>query len=114
MTKKEEPFNQPSLREQLEASRRINRNIAEGLQPQPRGKAKPADEEEEETIIPAKMKKAELQAALKEAGIAFETDANKDRLVELYSDYLADHQDDGEEEGGEGDDDSGDGAGAEE
>lgn len=114
MTKKEEPFKQPSLRDQLEASRRINRNIEEGLQPQPRGKTKPADEEEEETIIPAKMKKAELQAALKEAGIAFETDANKDRLVELYSDYLADHQNDEEEEGGEGDDDSGDGAGAEE
>ena len=113
MSKKEEQYKQPSLRDQLEASRRINRNIAEGLQPQPRAAApKPGDEEEEETIIPAKMKKAELQAALTEAGVAFETDANKDRLIQLYSDYLADHQEDGEEE--EGGDDSGDGAGAEE
>lgn len=49
-------------------------------------------EDSGETIEPAKMKKAELQEALREAGVAFETDDNKDRLVQLYSDWLADNQ----------------------
>lgn len=56
------------------------------------GGSEEEEEEEQQTIEPAKMKKAELQEALREAGVAFETDDNKDRLVELYSDYLADNQ----------------------
>jgi len=47
------------------------------------------DEDAEETVEPGKMKVAELREALDAAGVDYETDANKARLVELYTDYLS-------------------------
>jgi len=42
-----------------------------------------------ETVEPGKLKVAELREALDAAGVDYETDANKARLVELYTDYLS-------------------------
>ena len=38
---------------------------------------------EEKPVVVSKMTKAELQDALSEKGVWFESDANKDRLIEL-------------------------------
>lgn len=76
---KERDVRQPSLKEQIEASRRINRNI--------NGEDAPDDEGEELPI--SKMKVADLRAALDVAGVAYEGDANKARLVELLTEHRA-------------------------
>lgn len=115
MTKKksEDSYNKHSLRDMIANSRRINNNIVGKPHREP---SAPSGEEEEEEIIPANMKVAELKAALDEAGIAYKPSDKKDDLVQLYSDYLADNSEEEEEEegageGGEGDGGEGEGAG---
>ena len=83
MAKKEKQAQQPSMKEQLKAQKRIDANISG---------AEVADEEETEEIIPEKMKVDELKAALDEAGVEYDSDAKKADLVKLYSDWLTDNQ----------------------
>lgn len=105
MTKKksEDSYNKHSLRDMIANSRRINNNIAGKSRREP---SAPDTEEEEEEIIPANMKVAELKAALGKAGIAYKPSDKKGDLVQLYSNYLADNSSEEEEgagsEGGEG------------
>ncbi len=75
---KERGAPQPSLKDQLAASRKINLNIS--------GDRDPEEEEEQD---PKKMKVAELKAALTEAGVEFEADANKAALVALLTEHRA-------------------------
>ena len=82
MAKKEKQAQQPSMKEQLKAQKRIDANIS--------GAELPDDEGEE--IIPEKMKVDELKAALDEVGVAYDSDAKKADLVKLYSDWLTDNQ----------------------
>lgn len=83
MAKKEKQAQQPSMKEQLKAQKRIDANISGAEVP---------DEEETEEIIPEKMKVDELKAALDEAGVAYNSDDKKADLVKLYSDWLTDNQ----------------------
>lgn len=82
---KEPKDGQPSIRDLLNHQKRIDANI--------RGETLPEDEEEEETIVPENMTVAELKAALDEANVEYSSDDKKADLVQLYSDYLADNQD---------------------
>jgi hypothetical protein len=94
MAKKKDSVKQPSLKEQLAASRRINDNIAGVV----REEEEEQEEEEEEGIVPENMTVAELKAALDEAGVEYKSDDKKADLVQLYSDWLADQQGEEEEE----------------
>lgn len=93
MAKKKDSVKQPSLKEQLAASRRINDNIAGVVREE-----EEEQEEEEEGIVPENMTVAELKAALDEAGVEYKSDDKKADLVQLYSDWLADQQGEEEEE----------------
>lgn len=92
MAQKDKKFRQPSLRDQLNASKRINANINGTELPEQE------EEEEEEAIVPENMTVAELKAALDEAGVEYKSDDKKADLVTLYSDWLADNQEEEEEE----------------
>lgn len=94
MAKKKDSVKQPSLKDQLAASRRINDNIAGRV----REEEEEQEEEEEEGIVPENMTVAELRAALDEAGVMYAVDYRKADLVKLYSDWLADQQEEEEEE----------------
>jgi hypothetical protein len=94
MAKKKDSVKQPSLKDQLAASRRINDNIAGRV----REEEEEQEEEEEEGIVPENMTVAELKAALDEAGVEYKSDDKKADLVQLYSDWLADQQGEEEEE----------------
>ncbi len=93
MAKKKDSVKQPSLKDQLAASRRINDNIAGRVREE-----EEEQEEEEEGIVPENMTMAELKAALDEAGVEYKSDDKKADLVQLYSDWLADQQGEEEEE----------------
>jgi hypothetical protein len=93
MAKKKDSVKQPSLKDQLAASRRINDNIAGRVREE-----EEEQEEEEEGIVPENMTVAELKAALDEAGVEYKSDDKKADLVQLYSDWLADQQGEEEEE----------------
>lgn len=94
MAKKKDSYKQPSLKDQLAASRKINDNIAGRVRDE---EEVDGEEEEDDTIVPENMTKDQLKAALDEAGVEYNASANKPELVEAYSTWLAD-QDAGEEE----------------
>lgn len=95
MAKKKDSYKQPSIKDQLAASRRINDNINGVVREE---QEEQEEEEEEEGIVPENMTVAELKAALDEAGVEYKSDDKKADLVQLYSDWLADQQGEEEEE----------------
>ena len=90
-----EKFKQPSLKDQLRASRRINDNI---LGRERAEVEEDVDGDDGDTITPEKMTKATLRQHLDEAGIEYSAGDNKDVLVQLLTDHLAEQEEGDEEE----------------
>lgn len=85
MSKTKEKFKQPSLKDQLRASRRINDNIT-GREREEKEEVR-EEETSEEEASPEDMTVAELRLALEDAEIEIPARTTKADLIALYEEH---------------------------